>query len=86
MTETLDKALEKVHSARAGIRSEIESITGDIARLEEENHSLPNQPASFGEVKKAILEIVAAARATPKRISGHRSSILPRALTGTWPN
>lgn len=63
MTETLDTALEKIQSARAGIRSEIESITGEIARMEEENRSLPDKPADFGEVKKAMLELVAAAGA-----------------------
>jgi hypothetical protein len=63
MAETLDKALEKIQSARAGIRSEIESISSEIARLEEENRALPNQTASFGEVKKAVLELVETAGA-----------------------
>lgn len=63
MTETLDKALEKVHSARAGIRSEVESITGDISRLEQENRDLPKRTASFGEIKKGILNLVETAGA-----------------------
>lgn len=63
MAETLDKALEKIQSARSDLRSEIESATSEIDRLEGENRSLPNQTASFGEVKKAVLEIVATAGA-----------------------
>ena len=63
MTETLDNALEKIHSARAAIRSEIESIKGEIARLEQENRTLPDQTASFGEIKKGVLDLVASAGA-----------------------
>lgn len=63
MTDTLDKALEAVQIARAGIRSEIESITGDVARLEQENRDLPKCQASFGEIKKGILELVETAGA-----------------------
>lgn len=58
MTETLDKALEKIQSARSSIRSEIESIASEIARLEEENCGLPKRTASFGEIKKGILDLV----------------------------
>jgi cell division protein FtsB len=60
MSEALDKALVKIQHARAGIRDEIDSITGEITRLEQENRDLPNQTASFGEIKKAILELVEA--------------------------
>lgn len=61
MTETLDMALEKIQTARAAIRSEIETIAGEIARLEDENLALPRQTASFGELKKGMLELVQAA-------------------------
>lgn len=63
MTEQLDKALEAVQGARANIRSEIGSITSDIARLEQENRDLPKHKASFGEIKKGILELVVTAGA-----------------------
>lgn len=63
MTEKLDKALEAVQSARADIRSEIESMSSDIARLEQENRDLPKHQASFGEIKKGILELVVTAGA-----------------------
>lgn len=63
MTETLDKALEKIQSARADLRSEIESTVSEIARLEQENRALPKQEASFGEVKKGVADLVAAAGA-----------------------
>lgn len=63
MTDKLDKALEAVQKARAGIRGEIESITGDIARLEQENRDLPKRTASFGELKKGILDLVETAGA-----------------------
>lgn len=61
MNETLDKALEKIHSARADISSEIESIAVEIVRLEQETRSLPKQTASFSEIKKGILDLVVAA-------------------------
>lgn len=61
MTDKLDQALEAVRTARANILSDIESITSGIARLEQENRSLPNQTASFGEIKKAVLEMVVTA-------------------------
>lgn len=61
MTETLDKALVKIQNARADIRSKIESITGKIASLEQENKSLPDQTASLSEIKKAVLELVVTA-------------------------
>lgn len=63
MTEKLDKALEAIQGARANIRSEIESMTSDIARLEQENRDLPKHKASFGEIKKGILELVETAGA-----------------------
>ena len=63
MTDKLDKALEAVQSARADIRSEIESVAGDIARLEQENRDLPQRKASFGEIKKGILDLVETAGA-----------------------
>lgn len=61
MSEALDKALEKIQRARAGISDEIDSITGAIARLEEENRTLPRQTASFAELKRGILELVKSA-------------------------
>lgn len=61
MTETLDKALVKIQNARADIRSKIESIIGKIASMEQENKSLPDQAASFSEIKKAVLELVVTA-------------------------
>lgn len=61
MTDALDTAIETIHSARASIRSEIESITAEILRLEEENRALPNRAASFSELKKGILDLVKAA-------------------------
>lgn len=75
MTNKLDKALEAVQSARANIRSEIESATSDIARLEQENRDLPKRKASFGEIKKAVLELVVTAGA---RYAGNhiRASII----------
>ncbi|MHB1401458.1 MAG: hypothetical protein ACYCWB_03550 [Thiobacillus sp.] len=51
MTDKLDQALEAVRTARANILSDIESITSDIARLEQENRDLPKHKASFREVK-----------------------------------
>lgn len=63
MTDKLDKALEAVQKARAGIRGEIESITGNIARLEQETRDLPKRTASFGEIKKGILDLVETAGA-----------------------
>ncbi len=63
MAGTLEKALSAVQSARAEIKAEIESITGEIARLEDENLAMPSQKASFGEIKKAILDLVDAAGA-----------------------
>jgi uncharacterized coiled-coil DUF342 family protein len=63
MSKSLDTALEQVQSARINLRSEIESIASEINLLEQENRSLPNQTASFGELKKAILELVVTAGA-----------------------
>lgn len=63
MTKSLDSALEQIQSARTNLRSEIESIASEIDRREQENRSLPNQTASFGELKKAILEMVVTAGA-----------------------
>ena len=61
MTDKLDQALEAVRTARANILSDIESITSDIARLEQENRDLPKHKASFGEIKKGVLELVESA-------------------------
>lgn len=63
MTETLDQALEQIQSARNGLRNEIETIAAELARLEEENRTLPSQTASFSEVKQGILDLVEAAGA-----------------------
>lgn len=63
MTETLDQALEKVQSARNGLRNEIETIAAELARLEEENRTLPSQTASFSEIKQGILDLVEASGA-----------------------
>lgn len=63
MTEKLDEALEAVRTARANILSDIESMSSDIARLELENSDLPKHKASFGEIKKGILELVETAGA-----------------------
>jgi cell division protein FtsB len=61
MNEALDTALERIQKARADIRSEIESIAGEVARLKEENRTLPMQTASFGELKKGNLDLVKSA-------------------------
>lgn len=61
MNESLDTALEKINSARIRIRNEIGATGAKITQLEQENIFLPKQIASFGEVKKSILALVAAA-------------------------
>lgn len=61
MSETLDRALEEIHAARASIRTEIETITAEIGRLEQENRTLPTQTAPFADLKQGILEMVKAA-------------------------
>lgn len=63
MTDKLDKALEAIQNARANIRNDIESITSDITRLEQENRDLPKHKASFEEIKKGVLELVETAGA-----------------------
>lgn len=63
MSDKLDKALEAIQRARTTIRSDIESVTSDIARLEQINRDLPKHEASFGEIKKGVLELVETAGA-----------------------
>lgn len=63
MTDKLDKALEAIQSARSNIRSDIEAIASDITLLEQENRDLPKHKASFGEIKKGVLELVETAGA-----------------------
>lgn len=63
MSTSLEKALQEVQAARARILGEIESITLEIAHREEENRTLPMQTASFGELKKGVLDLVQSAGA-----------------------
>lgn len=58
MTKTIDAALAQIQSARATIRNEIGSITTEIERLEKENRAMPGQKASFGEIKKGVIDLV----------------------------
>ena len=63
MSKSLEKALHEVQEARTRIKGEIESITREIASLEDENRMLPTRSASFDEIKKGIFDLVDAAGA-----------------------
>lgn len=61
MSASLEKAIHEVQAARAKIIGEIESVTREIARLEDETKALPKRSASFAEIKKGIFDLVDAA-------------------------